>query len=73
MPITKEELESTLKVTFPNAEIKAVDTAGDNDHWSVEIKDSAFAGKSRIEQHRMVQAAVASKNIHAMQIKTLAQ
>jgi len=71
MPITKQELEDTIKAAFPNAEIKSVDTAGDNDHWSVEVADSAFAGKSRLEQHRMVQAAVAAKNIHALQIKTV--
>lgn len=71
MPITKQELEDTIKAAFPNARVTSTDLAGDNDHWSVEVADASFAGKSRIEQHRMVQAAVAAKNIHALQIKTV--
>jgi stress-induced morphogen len=71
MPITHENLVAIIKQNFPDAEINARDLAGDNDHWQVEIKSSAFAGKSRIEQHRMVQNAVANENIHALSIKTI--
>jgi stress-induced morphogen len=71
MPITKQELETTIKAAFPNAVVESQDLTGDNDHWSVTVKDAGFAGISRIEQHRRVQAAVSSKNIHALQIKTM--
>lgn len=70
MPITHENLVTLIKQSFPDAEVNARDLAGDNDHWQVEIKSSAFTGKSRIEQHRMVQNAVANENIHALSIKT---
>lgn len=71
MPVTEQTLRETLKQHFPNSEIKITDLAGDNDHWSVEIKDSSFAGKPRIAQHKEVQSAVFALNIHALQIKTL--
>ena len=70
MPITKQELESTIKTAFPDAEVSSQDLAGDNDHWSVEIKSAAFVGLSRIAQHKLVQNAVKDKNIHALSIKT---
>ncbi len=72
MPITKEDLESTIKAAFPNAEVTSQDLTGDNDHWSVTVKDESFKGLTRIQQHRKVTDAVAHKNIHALQIKTLA-
>ena len=71
MPIEKQELIETIKAALPNAEVEAQDLVGDNDHWSVVVKDASFAGLSRIEQHRKIQAAVEGKNIHALQIKTL--
>lgn len=70
MPISKQELETTLQAAFPYAEIISQDLTGDNDHWSVTVKDASFKGISRIEQHRRVTNAVAHKNIHALQIKT---
>ncbi len=70
MPITHENLVAVIKQNFPDAEVIAKDLAGDNDHWQVEIKSTVFTGKSRIEQHRMVQNAVANENIHALSIKT---
>lgn len=72
MPILKDELEGLLKAAFPNGEVSSQDLTGDNDHWSVSVKDESFKGLSRLEQHRKVQAAVAHKNIHALQIKTSA-
>lgn len=70
MPISEEELESALKKKFPDAQIKCQDLAGDKDHWEVEIVDSVFQGQSRIQQHKMVQEAVAEYDIHALSIKT---
>lgn len=70
MPITHTELETTLKAAFPEARITLTDMAGDDDHWSAEVISPRFQGLSRIAQHRMVQEAVAHKNIHALAIKT---
>jgi stress-induced morphogen len=70
MPITEESLRAKLKAHFPDAAIEVTDLAGDDDHWQVRIISGAFAGKARIQQHRMVQDAVKDENIHALSIKT---
>ena len=58
MPIAQEKLSEILKNHFPEAEIKIIDLVGDQDHYSVEIKDKVFAGKSRVQQHKIVNNAL---------------
>lgn len=70
MPISEIELEAALKEKFPEAQIECQDLAGDEDHWEVRIVDPVFQGQSRIQQHKMVQVAVANYDIHALSIKT---
>jgi BolA protein len=44
-------------------------------HFSVKVVSGAFAGKSRVERHRMVNAALAEElqgKIHALAISALA-
>lgn len=56
-----------------HAAMKGLD-AGET-HYQVHITSAAFAGKSRIEQHRMVQALVKPEfdtGLHALQIKAKA-
>lgn len=76
MAIAKEKLEVLLKAAFPGAELEVIDTVGDQDHYSVKIIDKIFAGKTRVEQHKMVNAALKTELagvLHAMQLKTAAQ
>ncbi len=76
MPITQQDLQKILQQKFPNGEIQIVDLAGDNDHYSVTIIDEIFAGKTRIMQHKLVNEAlgdVIKKQLHAMQLKTIAK
>lgn len=70
MPITKENLEELLVKAFPNGDISLIDLAGDNDHWEASIASEKFKGKSKIQQHQMVFAAVKEHDIHALSIKT---
>jgi stress-induced morphogen len=70
MPITYDELNNLLQGSFPDAEIELEDLAGDNDHWQATIISPQFKGKTRLEQHRLVQDAVKDQNIHALSIKT---
>lgn len=70
MPISREELESTLKAAFPDAVIQLKDLAGDDDHWEAHISSPVFSGLNRIAQHRLVQEAVSHHTIHALSIKT---
>ena len=73
MPISQKNLQEILQKNFPQAEIKITDLAGDNDHYSVEICDEIFTGKTRVAQHKMVNEAlkdILGGTLHALQIKT---
>ena len=75
MPVPKRQLEKLLAENFPEAQIEVIATAGDENHYSVKIVDKIFAGKSRIEQHKMVNSAlkeILGDALHAMQLKTSA-
>ena len=51
------------------------DLTGTQDHWEAVIVSDRFNGKSRIEQHQMVYAALGelmSGPIHALALKTYA-
>lgn len=75
MAVDRATLESLLKDAFPDAEILLTDLAGDDDHWSAEIIDESFRGKSRIAQHQAVYAALQGRmgnELHALQLKTRA-
>lgn len=73
MAISESKLQSILQNSFPNAKIKIIDTAGDQDHYALEITSSAFKGLPLIKQHRLVKEALAEvlvKELHAISIKT---
>lgn len=75
MPIAQSKLEELLREKFPQAQIEVTDLAGDDNHYSVKIIDKIFAGKTRIEQHKMVNNAlkdILGDTLHAMQLKTSA-
>ncbi len=75
MPIAKTELEKLLKNSFPDAQIEVIALVDDDNHYSVKITDKIFAGKTRIEQHKMVNIAlkeILGDVLHAMQLKTSA-
>jgi stress-induced morphogen len=75
MAISQNDLRSLIVESFPNAQIEIIDLAGDDNHYSVKIIDPIFAGKNRIEQHKLVNNALKGclgDVLHAMQLKTLA-
>lgn len=73
MPMAADEIKSYIHEAFPDARVELLDLAGDNDHWQVTILSEAFRGKSRVEQHKMVFAALQGKMggvLHALAVKT---
>ena len=73
MPMEQIEIEKLIKASLPGAEVEIIDLAGDNNHFSAHVMSSAFAGKSRIDQHKMVYDALGDKVggvLHALSIKT---
>ena len=69
---TPDELKQRIEAAIPGA-LAEVESA-DNVHFSARVKSDAFAGKSRIQQHRMVYDAFGEGElggaVHALQIKT---
>ncbi len=73
MPMPAAEIESLVKKALPDAEITLIDTAGDSDHYSITVSSKSFAGKNRVQQHRMVMDALGGDmgtKLHALAITT---
>jgi stress-induced morphogen len=68
-------LESLLRTAFPDAEELSVeDRTGGGDHFQVTVSSSRFSGLSLLDQHRLVNEALAEPlrdgTIHELRIKT---
>lgn len=71
--MTIERLKSLLEENIPDSTARVQDLTGTMDHFAVDVVSPVFAGKSLIEQHKIVHAAVGdhlTREIHALQIKT---
>ena len=70
-----EPLETLLREAFPDAtELSVVDRTGGGDHFQVTVASPRFEGLSLLEQHRLVNDALAAPladgTIHELRIKT---
>jgi stress-induced morphogen len=63
------EIEAMIEATLPGAEVEVVDETGAGDHLRATVRAPQFAGLSRIDQHRLVKAAVKGQ-IHALSVRT---
>ena len=74
MPMPGHEIEAAIKASLPGAIVELTDLAGDDDHWAAKVTAPQFAGKSRVQQHKMVYAAFGDKmggELHALQVTTV--
>ena len=68
-----EQIEALIKEALPDAEVQMEALVDDNDHWLARVTSSAFAGKSRVQQHKMVFEALGGRmggELHALQLHT---
>ena len=75
MPMTAAEIEQAIAAALPGAEVTMTDLAGDNDHWAARVVAPQFAGKNRVQQHKMVYEALGGRMggvLHALQLTTSA-
>ncbi|MXO85904.1 BolA/IbaG family iron-sulfur metabolism protein [Altererythrobacter aurantiacus] len=73
MPMSGTEIEQAIRQALPDATVEMTDLAGDNDHWAAKVTSPSFAGKSRVQQHKMVYDALGGKmggTLHALQLTT---
>jgi len=71
--IEPDAVRTLLLRAFPQADIDLVDLTGTRDHYQARIVSEAFRGKSLIEQHQLVYAALGDAMngpIHALALKT---
>lgn len=76
MPVRPGELQAAIVAAFPDAEVVVTALVDDGDHYAVTVESVAFRGKSRVEQHRMVNQALGSiigGSLHAMALTTRAR
>ena len=75
MPMPAEQIEALIKAAIPDAEVTMEALVDDNDHWLARVTSAQFAGKSRVQQHKMVFAALGERmggELHALQLHTAA-
>ncbi len=73
MAMAGPDIERFIKEAFPDAQVVVVDLAGDGDHYGARVTSAAFVGKSRIQQHQMVYAALQGHMggaLHALALET---
>jgi len=67
-------LQALLDQAFPGGEVSVEDRTGGGDHFQVTVTSESFNGLSLIEQHRLVNAALAGPladgTIHELRIRT---
>lgn len=73
MPMSAAEIEDMITTALPGAAVEMTDLAGDNDHWAAKVTAPQFAGKTRVQQHKMVYEALDGRMggvLHALQLTT---
>jgi stress-induced morphogen len=69
------DIERMIKEALPDAQVTIKDLAGDGDHYAAEVISAAFKGKTRVQQHQMVYAALKGRmggELHALALQTSA-
>jgi stress-induced morphogen len=68
------ELTRMIETALPGAAVEVSDETGSGDHLRAVVNAPQFDGLSRIDQHRLVKAAVKERfddgTIHALSVKT---
>lgn len=73
MAMPAAEIESLIKTALPDASIVITALVDDGDHYKAHVVSGAFAGKSRVQQHKMVYEALGGRMggaLHALQLTT---
>jgi stress-induced morphogen len=73
MAMDAADITAMIKESLPDAVVTIDDLAGDGEHYAATVISSAFKGKSRVQQHQMVYAALRGKmggELHALALQT---
>ena len=75
MAMPAAQIEALIKEAIPDAEVEIVALVDDGDHYQAKVASASFAGKSRVQQHKMVYDALGGRmggELHALQLTTQA-
>jgi stress-induced morphogen len=72
MAMSAADIERFIKEGLPDAQVEIRDLAGDGNHYAATVISPAFKGKSRVQQHQMVYAALMGGVLHALALTTSA-
>ncbi len=73
MGMAATDIAAMIEAALPDAEVTIDDLAGDGNHYRARVSSSTFAGKSRVQQHKMVYDALGGRmggELHALQVIT---
>ena len=75
MAMEASEIERMIVEALPDARVTIEDLRGDGDHYAANGISEAFQGKSRVQQHQLVYAALQGRmggELHALALQTSA-
>jgi stress-induced morphogen len=73
MAMDAADITALIKQALPDAVVTIDDLAGDGDHYAASVVSAHFKGKSRVQQHQMVYAALQGRvggDLHALALQT---
>ena len=73
MAMAAADIEAMIKAALPDARVSVEDLAGDGDHYAATVVSGAFRGRSRVQQHQIVYAALQGRmggELHALALQT---
>lgn len=76
MAMRAADIEALIKEAFPDATVEIRDLAGDGDHYAATVVSPSFKGRSRVQQHQAVYAALKGRmggELHALALTTRAE
>jgi len=76
MGMPAADIEKLIREAFPDADVTITALADDDDHWAAMVSSAAFNGKTRVQQHQMVYAALKGRmggELHALSLQTAAK
>lgn len=73
MSITTDEIERLIEAGIQDAKVIVRDMNGDGQHYAAHVVSPSFIGKTRVQQHQMVYAALqghVGETLHALALQT---
>ena len=73
MAMTAGDIEQMIRDSIPDAVVTIEDLVGDGDHYAATVVSESFRGRSRVQQHQIVYAALRGRmgnELHALALQT---